>query len=82
VSDLPSVSTPSTLSAYPNPVKSGDVLTIQTSTPGLLLRLHSLSGTLVQEQASTGLLTTMRPLLRPGVYILSAGEERVKVVVR
>jgi M6 family metalloprotease-like protein len=79
---IPTVDQARHLTVYPNPTRSGQTFSVQTDTPGALLRVHSLSGTLMQQQPATGTLTTMQLWLPPGIYILSAGEEKIKIAVQ
>jgi hypothetical protein len=70
------------LAAYPNPVPSGGTLYVKTDRPDALLRIFSLSGTLLKQQEAKGEITKIDLRLPAGIYILSAGEERIKIIVR
>ena len=72
----------STLKVYPNPVKSGQDVSIASDVTDSLIRIYSLTGTLVKQQSVTGSVTTVNVTLPSGVYILSLGAERVKLEVR
>lgn len=73
---------PATLSVFPHPIRSGQAFFVRTDVPSALLRIYSLSGVRMHQQPATGLLTTMQPSLPPGIYILSADEEKYKIVVQ
>ncbi|GHV56253.1 hypothetical protein FACS1894182_02430 [Bacteroidia bacterium] len=72
----------STMKVYPNPVKAGQDFSIKTGTPDAVIQVFSLAGTLVKQQQSTGLITQMNLMLPPGIYILSAGEEKTRITIR
>ncbi|MDR2804670.1 MAG: M6 family metalloprotease domain-containing protein [Dysgonamonadaceae bacterium] len=72
----------SALKAYPNPVKSGQEFYVKTESPDVTLRIFSLSGVLLKQQPATGLETKMSLTLPAGIYILSAGEEKIKIAVQ
>lgn len=70
------------LGVYPNPVKSGQTFSVKTDTPDALIQIYSLSGLLVKQQRATGLETKVISTFPAGIYILSAGKERIKIVVQ
>jgi M6 family metalloprotease-like protein len=76
------VSDASVLKIYPNPVKSGQDFYVQTETPGMLIRIYSLAGTLVKQQRAAGMGTKMNVTLPAGIYILSAGGEKTKIMIQ
>jgi hypothetical protein len=73
---------PEALSVYPNPVQSGRAFYVNTGADGAVIQIHSLSGMLLHRQPTTGTVTRINRILPPGIYILSAGEEKTKIVVR
>ncbi|MDR1526067.1 MAG: M6 family metalloprotease domain-containing protein [Dysgonamonadaceae bacterium] len=70
------------LKFYPNPVTPGQDFYVRTETPDTLIRIYSLSGTLVKQQQATGVETKMNVRLPAGMYILSAGKEKTKIIIR
>jgi fibronectin type 3 domain-containing protein len=67
---------------YPNPVKSGRDFYVQTETPDTIIQIFSLSGTLLKQQQATGLITKMNVAFPAGIYILSTGKEKIKIVIQ
>lgn len=68
------------LTAYPNPISPNEPLTLSGLKDGQIVQLHNITGKMVRQFRNSGHYPLKE--LSPGVYLLVAGEERVRVVVR
>jgi hypothetical protein len=71
----------STLQVYPNPVKSGVPFTVAAAVSDAKIQIFDLRGVLVKQQQAVSAKTEI-VISRPGVYIVKAGADRVKITVR
>ena len=69
------------LKVYPNPVKSGHELYVTSETPNTIIQIFTISGVLVKQQRTTGLLTKINMTLPAGIYILNVDGKKAKINV-
>jgi len=68
--------------AYPNPLRSGDLLTVENITEGSPIMIYNMMGALVQRFIATGETTTFQINNLPsGVYIVRTINGEVKIVI-
>ena len=70
------------LLAYPNPLRSGDMLTVEGVAEGSMIEIYSMAGIRVQYLVATGETATFRiDSLPSGVYILQTSNGQTKIVI-
>ena len=67
--------------AYPNPVRSGDMITIEGVEEGGRIQIFSQVGALVSQFIATGETTTLTLNVSPGMYVIRTSNGDVKVVI-
>lgn len=71
---------------YPNPVKRNETIRVEirdaVGPAAETVRIYDAAGKIVKEIPVTGSVTPVRPDVASGVYILKAGRDAVKVVVK
>jgi hypothetical protein len=74
-----------TLHAYPNPVKRGEKITLEYSTPAnkanSIAQIYSVSGALMSTQILSGNSSTIDVPAISGMYVIRVNNEAVKIVV-
>jgi hypothetical protein len=71
----------SAVKVYPSPVRAGVPFTVATAAAGTKIQVFALSGILIGQQTAVGKKTELT-IDQPGVYIVTVGIDRVKIVVR
>ena len=67
--------------AYPNPVRSGDMITVEGVDEGSVIQVFSHVGTLVSQFIAAGETTTLTLNVAPGMYVLRTTNGDVKVII-
>ena len=69
------------LSAYPNPVQSGMLLTVEGVTKGSPVQIFNQSGTRVLHTIATGETVTLTLQVPAGFYVIRTTNGEVKIIV-
>jgi exo-beta-1,3-glucanase (GH17 family) len=70
------------LKVYPNPAGKGESVWIETDTPLQAIEVYSLNGSLVKRQSAKSNLTGLTLSVPEGSYIIKAGNESTKLIVK
>jgi hypothetical protein len=66
---------------YPNPVKSGNPLTLENVTKGNTIQIYNQSGTLVKTALASDTTITLVLNLPTGMYLIRVDEKTIQIFV-